>query len=108
MKDMLGNEIKVGDTIAYASTSSRGTLSLYKVREVFPDKIKVHYFVHNPDFVTCSNGNVVERQFAKFKRFEFEGKYGWEERTEEEKYKVANKFSTLKGANCTLIVNGVI
>ncbi len=108
MKDMLGNEIKVGDTIAYASTSSRGTLSLYNVREVFPDKIKAHYFVHKPPFVTCSNGNVVEQQFAKFKRFEFDGKYGWEEMTEEEKHKVANKCVTLKGSNCALIVNGVI
>lgn len=107
MKDMLGNEIKVDDTIAYASTSSRGTLSLYEVREVFPDKIKAHYFVHKPDFVTCSSGNVVERQFAKFKRVD-RGFFHWEEMTPEEKDKVDNKCSTLTGSSCALIVNGVI
>jgi len=107
MKDMLGNEIKVGDTIAYASTSSRGTLSLYKVREVFPDKIKAHYFVNNPSLVTCSNGNVVKGSYAVYKWKDGIGSY-CEEMTKEEKLKVDSKCVTLTGSSCSLIVNGVI
>lgn len=41
MKDVLGNEIKVGDTIAYAvRIGDSARLKVYEVQEVWSDKVK--------------------------------------------------------------------
>lgn len=103
MKDLIGREVQVGNYICYALTAGRSAnLAVYQVREVTEDKIKaikidesygMRYYDYTVKTVDCKNApsKDVPRKYAKWST-----KLGGHvEMTEEEKYKVDNKTSTL-------------
>lgn len=100
MKDMIGREVEVGNYIAYGLVVSRSAnLAIYKVKEVFEDKIKAVKLESSYDRrdynVVDIDGRSIPRRYANFTYNPAE-KSDFEEMTEEQKYKVDNKTSTLK------------
>jgi len=103
MKDLIGREVQVGNYICYALTAGRSAnLAVYLVKEVTEDKIKAvkinesygtGYYNYIVKTVDCKNApsKDISRKYAKWSA----NLGGYIEMTEEEKYKVDNKTSTL-------------
>lgn len=114
MKDLLGREVQVGNYICYALTAGRSAnLAVYKVKEVSDNKIKAvkidssygsHYYMYNVTTVDCKNAPAKEimRKYAKWSS----NLKGYIEMTEEEKFKVDNKTSTLSMPERIFILDG--
>jgi len=86
MKDLLGREVQVGNYICYALTAGRSAnLAVYIVREVLDNQIKA----------TKLESSYWHWNYSwKYKKYDRKlGEYV--EMTEEEKFKVDNKTSTL-------------
>lgn len=108
MKDLLGRQVQVGQYICYALTAGRSAnLAVYQVKEVLEDKIKAvkidssygHYGTH---LHTFASGLTAPWKYAK-----------WDKKlqqhvimTEEEKFKVDNKTSTLSMPERIFILDG--
>ena len=110
MKDLIGREIKVGNYICYALTAGRSpNLAVYKVTEVFDDTIKACKVTESYGSgrwkVTLNNGKVVPRRYCNWVYNPGEDSY-FEEMTEQQKFKVDNKTSTLKMSERVFILDG--
>jgi len=100
MKDMIGREVEVGNYIAYGLVVGRSAnLAIYKVKEVLEDNIKAvklpASYGHRDSYVKDANGKNILERHAKFVYKPGAESY-FEEMTEEQKYKIDNKTSTLK------------
>lgn len=114
MKDLLGREVQVGNYICYALTARRSAnLAVYQVKEVLDDKIKAvkidssygsFGYDWNVTTVDCRNApsKEVMRKYAKWSSL----LGGYIEMTEEEKFKVDNKSSTLSMPERIFILDG--
>lgn len=108
MKDLLGREVQVGHYICYALTAGRSAnLAVYQVKEVQEDKIKAiklesSYGHYGERLYTTNTGEKVRWKYTK-----------WCNKTstrvtmtEEEKFKVDNKTSTLSMPERIFILDG--
>lgn len=100
MKDMIGREVEVGNYIAYGLVVGRSAnLAIYKVKEVFEDKIrvvKVNSSYGCRDYTIVDNkGNEIPGRYVNFVYKPDCNSY-YEEMNQEQKDKVDNKTSTLK------------
>ena len=108
MKDLLGREVQVGHYIYYALTAGRSAnLAVYQVREVLDDKIKAiklesSYGHYGESLYTTNTGEKIPWKYTK-----------WCSKTstriamtEEEKFKVDNKTSTLSMSERIFILDG--
>ena len=109
MKDLLGREVQVGHYICYALTAGRSAnLAVYQVKEVLEDKIKACKITESYGSnwsLTLRTGRVVPRRYCKFV-YNPGGDSYHEEMTEEEKFKVDNKTSTLSMPERIFILDG--
>jgi len=99
MKDMIGREVEVGNYIAYGLVVGRSAnLAIYKVKEVFEDKIKavkLESSYGRDRVVVDKNGKEISYRYANFVYNPDRNSY-YEEMSQEQKDKVDNKTSTLK------------
>lgn len=109
MKDLLGREVQSGNYICYALTAGRSAnLAVYQVKEVSDDKIKSvkideSYGHWNDGIYTFDDGRKVPWKYTKLK---YVPEYKRVEMTEEEKFKVDNKTSTLSMPERIFILDG--
>lgn len=108
MKDLVGREVEVGQYICYALTAGRSAnLAIYKVKEVFDDKIKAikidsSYGHRGESIYTLDSGAKTLYKYAKWDSKLRKTR----EMTEEEKFKVDNKTSTLSVPERVFILDG--
>lgn len=107
MKDLLGREVQVGNYICYALTAGRSAnLGVYIVREVQEEKIKAtkinSSYGLNYKQQTLNSGKSVEWRYCKWCKESLD----FIEMTEEEKFKVDNKTSTLSMPERIFILDG--
>lgn len=108
MKDLLGREVQVGNYICYALTAGRSAnLAVYQVKEVLDDKIKAvkidESYGYDYSLYTLEDGRKVPWKHTKVK---YSPEYRRFEMTEEEKFKVDNKTSTLSIPERIFILDG--
>lgn len=111
MKDLLGREVQVGHYICYALTAGRSAnLAVYKVLEVFEDKIKAvkidsSYGMDYGDHLYALNsGEKVQWKYTKWCN-KTQTRVAM---TEAEKFKVDNKTSTLSMSERIFILDGFV
>lgn len=114
MKDLIGREVQVGNYICYALTAGRSAnLAVYQVKEVAEDKIKavkidesysMRYYDYTVKTVDCKDApsKDVPRKYVKWST----KLGGYIEMSDEEKYKVDNKTSTLSMSERIFILDG--
>lgn len=111
MKDLLGREIQVNNHICYALTAGRSAnLAVYQVKEVQGDKIKANKITESYGTtwgLTLRDGKVVPRRYCKFV-YNPGGDSYYEEISDEAKFKVDNKTSTLSMPERVFILDGFV
>ena len=107
MKDLIGREVQVGNYICYALTAGRSAnLAVYQVKEVTEDKIKAikidQSYGWSSGIYTLPDGEKIPYKYSKW-----DSKLGKHiEMSDEEKYKVDNKTSTLSMPERIFILDG--
>lgn len=107
MKDLLGREVQVGNYICYALTAGRSAnLAVYQVKEVLDNKIKAVKI--DESYSNCSgNFTLTDGTEIPCKYIKWSSKMGeYIEMTEDEKFKVDSKTSTLSMSERIFILDG--
>lgn len=96
MKDLLGREVQVGNYICYALTAGRSAnLAVYQVKEVLDNKIKAVKIDESYGWGNSWKYRTYDRKLGEYR-----------DMTEEEKFKVDNKTSTLSMPERIFILDG--